>query len=79
MSVNHQKKFDAQKALCKTSAYPEKMMIHHNAKETMTKDKGNGHCHFSHEKRVGFKRKPELSKLRDSSKSCGDSNFLKGY
>jgi len=54
-------------------------MIHHNVKEGMTKDKGNRHCHFYHEKREEFKRKPELSKLQDSSKSRGDFNFLKGY
>jgi len=77
MSVSYQKKSDDQTALWKGPTYREKMMPHHKVKQDNIKDKGD--CHFLHEKKKGFKGKPELSKLRDSSKSCGNSDFLKGY
>ena len=73
MSVSNQKKSDAQKALWNDPAYREKMMTHHKAK----RDKGNDD--LSCEKKEEFKRNPESSKLRNSYKTHGNSDFLKGY
>ncbi|MBY0282113.1 MAG: hypothetical protein K2W94_08175 [Alphaproteobacteria bacterium] len=73
MSVSHQKKSDAQKALWKNPAYREKMIAHHKVKQ----DKED--CPLSREEEGEFKSKPESSKLQDFSKSRGESDFLKGY
>lgn len=73
MSVSNQKKSDAQKALWNDPAYREKMMTHHRVKQ----DKGNDDLFY--EKKEEFKGKPESSKLRDSGKTHGNSDFLKGY
>ncbi len=65
MSVSHQKKSDAQKALWKNPAYREKMMAHHKVKQ----DKGN--CHLFHEKKVDSKGELESLERRDSKKNHG--------